>query len=694
MDALPEFAPFPSCQVREALLPKQWANALAAWTTLTSAVLALSDDDLKDYLGASGAISAVAYLGSAYAEVAAKGPRILGSSPAKATANLRLMRTLLVRLLTKGQLAGLGDWGLLADFARVDWANAGDVLALAWTTQTSSIETSLAVLKKNLIRLLDASLSGDLKAVEQILSRLNYLLQGATIAAAYFAAGDDFMDGIVSCYKVMNPPLRKILLATGYLCLRGLLHSPEPKLGMLADRLYSLKVVADAHKAGPVSERDSYVVELVSATPILSQIKQVVESGNAPGTAALANRIDALKTYQRLGGARSLRPARLKQKKALDKGKQNVDKTADVNQVELHAHKLSKVAEIQDLFPHLGSAFVCKCLDEYGEDVEQVVAHLLDGSLSSYLTGLNQSERLYVHYLNYVIKVQLCSNANMRASRPDNGFVQTHIETAPQSTFDSPYAASALLPTRRNIHDDDDLDRLSTSVSKNLHFGKSNSRQTADSLLYDKSTAPSKAAIMSALAAFDADDDERDDTYDADNVGAAIDSTVNEADGIGLGNGNEETLWRVYTESPGVLDRSNDVRSSTARAKLREETAMTDEAIEGWYIMLNHSTRLKRNLEARYSTFDGSQTKLASFRWSRPTENSDSEDAAGPSNVGRGRGGYRGRGRGGGRGGGSVSGSVGDAATQKARKNKEASKGSRANHSRRDAHAKKMARGG
>ncbi|KAL2885084.1 Activating signal cointegrator 1 complex subunit2 [Ceratocystis lukuohia] len=670
MDALPEFAPFPSSQVREALLPEQWTNALAAWATLTSAVLALSDNDLKDYLGTSGAISAVAYLDGAYAEVAAKGPRILGSSPAKATANLRLMRTLLVRLLTKGQLAGLGDWGLLADFARVDWANAGDVLALAWTTQTSSIETSLAVLKKNLIRLLDASLSGDLKAVEQILSRLNYLLQGATIAAAYFAAGDDFMDGIVSCYKVMNPPLRKVLLATGYLCLRGLLHSPEPKLGMLADRLYSLKVVADAHKAGPVSERDSYVVELVSATPILSQIKKVVESGNAPGTAALTSRIDALKTYQRLGGARSLRPARLKQKKALDKGKQVVD-TADANHAELHAHKLSKVAEIQDLFPHLGSAFVCKCLDEYGEDVEQVVAHLLDSSLSSYLAGLDQSEQL-----------------------PDNGFAQTHIETAPQSTFDPPYTPSALLPTRRNIHDDDDLDRLSTSVSKNLHFGKSNSRQTADSLLHDKSTAPSKAAIMSALAAFDADDDERDDTYDADDVGAAIDSTVNEVDGIGLGNGNEEALWRVYTENPGVFDRSNDVRSSTARAKLREETAMTDEAIEGWYIMLNRSPRLKRNLEARYSTFDGSQTKLASSRWSRPTENSDSEDTAGPSNGGRGRGGYRGRGRGGGRGGGSVSGSVGDAATQKARKNKEASKGSRANHSRRDAHAKKMARGG
>ncbi|KKF94636.1 Activating signal cointegrator 1 complex subunit 2 [Ceratocystis platani] len=505
MDALPEFAPFPSSQVREALLPEQWTNALAAWATLTSAVLALSDNDLKDYLGTSGAISAVAYLDGAYAEVAAKGPRILGSSPAKATANLRLMRTLLVRLLTKGQLAGLGDWGLLADFARVDWANAGDVLALAWTTQTSSIETSLAVLKKNLIRLLDASLSGDLKAVEQILSRLNYLLQGATIAAAYFAAGDDFMDGIVSCYKVMNPPLRKVLLATGYLCLRGLLHSPEPKL-------------------------------------------------------ALTSRIDALKTYQRLGGARSLRPARLKQKKALDKGKQVVD-TADANHAELHAHKLSKVAEIQDLFPHLGSAFVCKCLDEYGEDMEQVVAHLLDSSLSSYLAGLDQSEQL-----------------------PDNGFAQTHIETAPQSTFDPPYTPSALLPTRRNIHDDDDLDRLSTSVSKNLHFGKSNSRQTADSLLHDKSTTPSKAAIMSALAAFDADDDERDDTYDADDVGAAIDSTVNEVDGIGLGNGNEEALWRVYTENPGVFDRSNDVRSSTARAKLREETAMTDEAIEGWAV--------------------------------------------------------------------------------------------------------------
>jgi len=69
------------------------------------------------------------------------------------------------------------------------------------------------------------------------------------------------------------------------------------------------------------------------------------------------------------------------------------------------------------------------------------------------------------------------------------------------------------LPIRRNVFDDDDFDRLALNPS-HLHFGRKDADKTADDILEDKSMAPNKAAILSALAAFDSDDDERDDTYD------------------------------------------------------------------------------------------------------------------------------------------------------------------------------------
>ena len=224
-------------------------------------------------------------------------------------------------------------------------------------------------------------------------------------------------------------------------------------------------------------------------------------------------------------------------------------------------------------------------------------------------------------------------------------------------------------------------------VSK-VSFGK-NTEKTANEV---QSTAPNKAAIMAALAAFDSDDDERDDTYDAADVGGTVDATNQEADGIS--NGNEETLFRAYHMDEKAFQRDPATRRGPARAKLREETGMTDEAIEGWAVMLNRNPQQKKRLEAKYA-FSGEQQQIERTSWRPgPAESGteDSDAAGGPSRGGRGGG--RGRGRGRSRGRGNVAGPTGDKETENARKNKESNKGSRANHNRRDARAKKMARGG
>ncbi|KAI7137691.1 hypothetical protein KC352_g30301, partial [Hortaea werneckii] len=198
----------------------------------------------------------------------------------------------------------------------------------------------------------------------------------------------------------------------------------------------------------------------------------------------------------------------------------------------------------------------------------------------------------------------------------------------------------------------------------------------------------------------------RDDTYDVEDVGGTID--VAHPDGEPgpsakiTGEQNELALFNAYKASPELFGRTFDVRRGQARMALKSETGMTDEAIEGWAIMLQRDPRRLKRLDAQYGTFDGRQTALASTAY-RENNNTETEDSDGPGQQGSGnRGGFRGRGggrgsrgRGGGRGrGGSVAGPSNDPNTAAAQRRKEASKSSRANHNRRDQRAKKMARGG
>ena len=204
------------------------------------------------------------------------------------------------------------------------------------------------------------------------------------------------------------------------------------------------------------------------------------------------------------------------------------------------------------------------------------------------------------------------------------------------------------------------------------------------------------------MAVFDLDDDERDDTYDAEDVGGTVDSAApgpEEAD-ANLRDKNEETLLRAYSSTPNLFARDSETRRSKERAALKSETNMTDEAIEGWGLMIGRDPKRLRRLEAKFSAFSGQQTQLVSTAWRESPTASDSEGIDGGGEGRRdGRGGTggrgRGRGRGGrGRGGGNVAGPSDDKSTQVSRQRKEANKGSRANHNRRDQRAKKMARGG
>lgn len=188
-----------------------------------------------------------------------------------------------------------------------------------------------------------------------------------------------------------------------------------------------------------------------------------------------------------------------------------------------------------------------------------------------------------------------------------------------------------------------------------------------------------------------------------EDVGGTVDSATPgnnpEEANAGTSDTNEEALFRAFKMTPSVFDRDAATRRSKPRIALKEETGITDEAIEGWALMLSRDPRLMRRLEAKFSSFSGAQKELAPTAWKAYLGGSGTEESDGGGRADRGtnRGprdrGERRRGRTG-MGGNDVAGPTGGKETEIARQRKEANKGSRANHNRRDQRARKMARGG
>lgn len=685
--SLPPFAPFPTAAWKELLSIDEWNASLGAWISLAEAHFSLPDVDFSKQTLRDESVTL--FLSSFVSEVAAHGSLSLGTSNT-AKVLLRNCLQLTSRVLKSSSCPlALLQWEFLSAVSRVyNKKRVGTVLAELPRPSQDALEVSLAAVKKFLIKNLDDGIKGDLKSVEDRLQRLNHLIDASPSTASFLLAGSEFLDGLISCYKIMNPPLRKVIITTTYLSLLGLIESDPPKLSMLTDQLYSLKTAAEAHKAGPTNANDSLVPELVSTTPLLQQIEHRLDASGTENARA-KNALRDLATFKKPGAG--MKPKRLVRRK-IDKGKAVVADDLQAMAGEVHVHRMSEITQIQDLFPELGSGFVSRLLDEYSGDTEQVVAHLLEDSLPAHLKGMDRGEQLYVLLESMAIYSQM-RLANFRDS-----------STKPRARRKSslvPHSTPPQLPSRRNVFDDDELDRLALDTSK-LHIGKRHASKTADDVLADRSTAPNKAAILSALAAFDSDDDERDDTYDADDVGGTIDAAATTED---LGDDNEEVLWRTYQADPKTFDRDQATRRAAPRTKLKSETGMTDEAIEGWAVMLSRNAGQRRRLEMKYSAvnaFTGQQSQLESTSWraGEGAEGSDTDGGRGGFRGGRGRGRGRGRGAGGGggggggRGGGAVAGPSGEQETEQARRRKEANKSSRANHNRRDQRARKMARGG
>ncbi|TKA24242.1 hypothetical protein B0A50_06006 [Salinomyces thailandicus] len=645
-DSIP-LAPMPPAKIRLTLGPEKWETCLDAWLTLSDLQLRLPSKDFTS--SAAGSVSS--FLTSYYRELATLQPSDDSLSNGKARSLQRNCFKLFDRALqSPGPPTEFLDFNLLSDFchAHVRSAALSRLMDSLWDQSRHKLEPAFQKRKEGLTKLLD---SPDPSSAVSELALLAPILRASADAGSFFVTGSDFTDALASGYDKLTDSAQRVpLTSVAYLGLISVVKTETPNLSLLADCLYNVKSQADGR-----SGQASLMADLVTNTPLLGKLRRTLSGKGADRVAKL---LESLETYRTPSIARPRKPSRRNVGKGKGKARQ-----ADG---ELHIHRMSLVTQIQDLFPDLGSGFVLRLLDEYGDDVEQTTAHLLDESLPSHLQGLDRSQQAPIYESD----------------------VQEDIEhLAPRSTPPPPPPES-FVPERRNVFDDDEI--LSADTSR-LHIGKRTERK--------ESGPANKAAILSALAAFDADDDERDDTYDVEDVGGTIDNAHPDGEpGISAKitqEENEMALFSAYKASPETFGRTFNVRRGQARMALKAETGMTDEVIEGWAIMLQREPNRLRRLEARSATFDGQQRELANTAYREGAADTETEDSDVPGSQ-RGRGGFRGRGgRGRGRGrGGNVAGPSNEQGTAAAQRRKETNKSSRANHSRRDQRAKKMARGG
>lgn len=245
----------------------------------------------------------------------------------------------------------------------------------------------------------------------------------------------------------------------------------------------------------------------------------------------------------------------------------------------------------------------------------------------------------------------------------DLGLATSHLIETPKEA-----PAKELPPTRRNIFDNDEVDRLHISPTL-IHRGRKEGGN-ADLLL--KSPDANKAAIYAAIDRFDADDDERDDTYDA--IGGDEGIEAKHADELpdtkpkptDKPQSDDSALFHALEGDAAIFQRTG--RKSKARQELRNKTGMSDEQIEGWKFMLDRDPKSRDRLMDQMQ-FSGQQTTLPSTSYRKKGAEESESEGAGPSRSGN-----------------------GTEAKNTGQRNPAKSKGKSSRTNRRDQHAKKVDR--
>ncbi|KAF3273526.1 hypothetical protein TWF970_009045 [Orbilia oligospora] len=360
---------------------------------------------------------------------------------------------------------------------------------------------------------------------------------------------------------------------------------------------------------------NSYITAIISQTPLLDRLTSIDAEGYTNRWSTILTKLQNFDSPSSTSQV-SKRITKLPRRK--QKSKHPSSSSVDTTTIDVP----QKIHELSQLFPHTSKSILQATLSSTNYDLETATMLLLD-------------------------------NPSLESS---------------SSPLPPPPPYEEYTPNKQSTNPPDELSTLTVPTSR-LYLGKRDISGTADNLLKDRSTAPTKSQILSALQAFDSDDDERDDTYDHEDVGAVDPTTATESEANNANNNNitsggteEKALYNALVQNPGVFTRDAVTRRGNERKLLREVTGMSDEAIEGWKIMLDRDGGKRlRQLEIRFSRESeaaaaggNNQTGLQRTAYRKGDEDEDESGEASGSgtNFGRGgggghRGGNRGRGRGG-----------------------------------------------
>jgi activating signal cointegrator complex subunit 2 len=380
--SLPHFAPFPDAKLRQNIVPDEWQLYLDSWTSLTELYLRLNDQKFTSAIGESDSLPS--FLLSFFHELAnddSLAPRVLSLR--------KQCFFLLHRLFSRGDVPnGLLNWPALSDFCHVfpKSEQFHALLQISWKSKGGAIEKSLQMAKNSLIRNLESKRPEE---AESTLNKIVPLLRVSPDACIYMLTGSDFLDALYSAYPVVAPPMQKKLVTTAYMGLIAVLEGPKPNYSLLSDHLYGLKSSEEQQQKSEPG-RKTLVADLVTNTPLLEKIR---DKATVPEAARVKNTAASMSTFRQSGVARPKRLIRRKIEKGKDKAEAD-DYGHGAFTGDLHVHRMSMITQIQDLFPHLGAGFIVKLLDEYGDNTEQVTAHLLDDSLPPHLANADRNEQL------------------------------------------------------------------------------------------------------------------------------------------------------------------------------------------------------------------------------------------------------------------------------------------------------------
>ncbi|KIW28144.1 uncharacterized protein PV07_07826 [Cladophialophora immunda] len=664
---LPPLALYPEPTVKASLPAAEWEACLDSWLLSLEFRLRLPDKLFSKFSFGQD-VSGVAFLASFLRSTRTENVT-QPSSLQKERLLLKRAYLLLRRLLLVMDAPFDYDTANLIELlcqASMQYATVSDwrtTLKTLWKRDHSQMTNAVEAWKKSASA--DLSAQPGSGALASQLREMNAFVKVSADAGLVLMTGSDYLETLMEAYgRLQTVPdtglSQRILTEHIFYCLRSLMSDGTSHGSLLLDHLYFMKSEADRlMKAKP--NEPTLSSSLVCSTSFLRHL-----ASDSPVTSSWRGQglLESLSTYRQ--NTAHLHPLVSPRRRKVAKGKGK----ADVNE-EMHIHKASQISQVHDLFPDLSNQYILKLLDYFHDDTEAVVAALLEPD--SLPAGLHDQGVF---------------------EGPDLDIAGPPHDLAPHST-------PPLLPERRNIFDGDDLDKLRISTGR-LHRGRKD--VGIDHAETEHEHTQRKAAILSALAAFDSDDDERDDTYDIADVGGTVDSTLDtdtrpQPERVPEQNPHEEKLFRAWKGNQELFARDSKTRISKVRQDLKRETEMSDEQLEGWAIMLKKDPKLQDRLEKKYSgtqTFRGNQVSLASTRWQwdNTPEASEGEGEAGGRRIQQAqiRGNRTwGRGRGGG---GNTAGPSGDAATQAARKRKEQGRGrGGASHNRREGRARKMGRG-